>query len=407
MIDVEDIDLENMVRGRQLLPSIITIDTEFVHDPEKLPGENCEYFTTEIDSYRRSDRQWPHQLTVINKTGRVADAYLLGMKEEKRFEKWFGRIEPGRTWQTPTLGGLLWQFRSPFTGEMIGMFMGQQNNSERYTLTDEFRQGWLKYQNQFAVRSSTTRFSPLRIIGERRSSTPEQDDQAFVTATTVRRDLSKEVFNGLKNRILRDVEIAGVLLRWSGANRILSNYYGEGAADIRSLTIYADHMEVSDRLRFPRANVTIYARELAFTGIGCIDTTPLPDSARAESEYLTQDPLDPTNARAPANAEGRPTYTAKYGAKGEPGGNITLYVQRVTDEPGNTSRRRFICRGGKGQGGEAGGLKAYVVKDGYPANYGPLTPITADNVRDFFEDKNTDKDKCSKYRWPGGAHSPG
>jgi hypothetical protein len=206
-----------------------------------------------------------------------------------------------------------------------------------------------------------TRFSPLRIIGERRSSTPDRDDQAFITATTVRRDLSKEVFNGLKNRVLRDVEIAGVVLRWSGANRVLRNYYGEGAADIRSMTIYADRMEVSDHLRFPRANVTIYARELALTGIGCIDTTPLPYAARAESEYLTQDPLDPTNARAPADAQGNPTCRAKDGTKGEPAGNITLYVQRVIDEPGNTSRKRFICRGGKGQPGEAGGQRPEAV----------------------------------------------
>jgi hypothetical protein len=285
--------------------------------------------------------------------------------------------------------------------EAIAEILVRNGTEPPVILTDEFRQGWLKCQSQFAVRSSAARFSPLRIIGERRSSTPARDDQAFITATTIRRDLSKEVFNGLKNRVLRDVEIAGMVLRWSGANRVLGNYYGEGAADIRSLTIYADRMEVFDRLRFPRANVTIYARELAFTGIGCIDTTPLPYAARAQSEYLTQDPLDPTNAKAPADAEGNPTYTAKDGAKGEPGGNITLYVQRVIDEPGNTSRKRFICRGGKGQAGEAGGLKAYVVKDGYPANYGPLKPITHDEVSSFFKEKNCGRDECWRYRWHG------
>src|SRR5277367_501500 len=91
------IDVEMMVSGGQTLPSIITIDTEFVRDPEKQPGPKCGDFIAEIDSYRRSGGQWPHQqLTVINETGRVADAYLLGMKEEKRFEKCLGRIEPGQ-----------------------------------------------------------------------------------------------------------------------------------------------------------------------------------------------------------------------------------------------------------------------------------------------------------------------
>jgi hypothetical protein len=165
-------------------------------------------------------------------------------------------------------------------------------------------------------------------------------------------------------------------------------------------------MEVSDHLRFPQANVTIYARELALTGIGCIDTTPLPYAARAESEYLTQDPLDPTNARAPADAQGNPTYRAKDGAQGEPAGNITLYVQRVIDERGNASRKRFICRGGKGQAGEAGGLKQYVAKDGYPDQYGPLKPIAHNEVSEFFKEKNCGRDECWRYRWPGGVDWP-
>jgi hypothetical protein len=383
------------------LPSTITIDAAFVRDPPGVAGPAPKLLDF-LDAYQRSGGQWPYQLQVINKTERFVDAYLLGMKEEKRSEHLWGRLEPGQTSQFPAGALQLWQFRSPLTGEIIGMIKTRPIQSDSYTLTDEFCQGWLKYQNEI----SSERFSPLRIIGERRSSTPSRDDQAFITATTVRRDLSKDVFNGLKNRVLRDVEIAGVLLRWSGANQLLSDYYGEEVADIRSLTIYADRMEVSDHLRFPRANVTIHARELAFTGIGCIDTTPLTYPARAESDYLTNDPLDPTNTNAPADAEGNPTYVAKDGAKGEPGGNITLYVRRLFDEPGNTSTKRLICHGGKGQAGEAGGLKAYVAKDGYPAQYGPLPPITANDVRDFFQNNNCGRDPCWRYRWPGGVDWP-
>ena len=261
----------------------------------------------------------------------------------------------------------------------------------------------------WATDTSTQDLHPLtdefRQIRERRKSTPGPDDQMFLTATTVRQDSSKATFNGLKNRTLRDVKIAGPLLRWSGSNRILANYYGEQAADTRSLTIYADRMEVADRLRFPRADVTIHARELVFTGIGCIDTTPLPYAARAESEYLTEDPEDLTNARAPADAEGRPTYRAADGAKGEPGGNITLYVRRLIDDD-DTKKTRFICRGGKGQQGEAGGLKAYVAKDGYPDKYGPLKAITAEDVGSFFQEKNCGPDPCWRCRWPGGVDWP-
>jgi hypothetical protein len=124
----------------------------------------------------------------------------------------------------------------------------------------------------------------------------------------------------------------------------------------------------------------------------------------AESKYLTQDPLDPTNASAPADAQGRPTYIAQDGAKGEPGGSITLHVRRLIDEDGK--KKRFICRGGKGQEGEAGGLKAYVVKDGYPDKYGQLAPVTAKNVEDLFQDNNCNKDPCWRYRWPGEVTGP-
>ncbi len=247
-------------------------------------------------------------------------------------------------------------------------------------------------------------FSPLRLIGERRRSTPGPDDQMFLTATVVREDFSKETYNGLKHRTLRDVEIAGPLLRWSGSNRVLGSYYGEQVADIRSLTIYADRMEVADRLRFPRAKVTIHARELAFTGIGCIDTTPLDHAVRAESEYLTDDPEDLTNTRAPADAEGRPTSLAADGARGEPGGSITLHVRHLIDDDGK--KTRFICRGGKGQQGEAGGLQAYVAKEGYPEKYGPLNPVTADDVKNFFQEKNCGPDPCWRYRWPGEVDWP-
>ncbi len=386
--------------------SSFTIDTALLRTRAK-PASGYEACIARA-AVARQENKYPgapppsFQLKVINNTDRTADAYLLGPNDERKF----GRIEPGQTWQIEVVSDQFWQFRT-LSGEVIGLMMTLARSWEQletFTLTDEFRLSWKAHQEQSAA--SRSGFKPLRLIGERRKSTPGPDDQMFLTTATVREDFEKETFNGVNNRKLRDLQIAGPLLRWSGSNRILANYYGEQAADTRSITIYADRMEVADRLRFPRADVTIHARELVFTGIGCIDTTPLPYVARAESEYLTQDPEDLTNARAPADAEGRPTYLPADGAKGEPAGRITLHVRRLIDHDG--TKKRFICRGGKGQQGEAGGLKAYVVKDGYPKTYGPLAAVTADDVKNLFQDRNCGKDPCSIYRWPpGGADGPG
>jgi hypothetical protein len=395
---------ERVIGEISYVPSF-AIDTAFVRNPRR-PVPSYDDFSARAKAWSEAQgEEWREQLEVTNQTDRAADAYLLEAKGEKQF----ARIEPGKTWRIAVERGQLWQFRNA-SGEILGMVIVATQrirfnwSIEKLTLTDEFRLSRKAYQLRPAGPSSQPAFAPLRLIGERRKSTPGPSDQMFLTATTVREDFSKDTFNGLKNRKLRDVEIAGPLLRWSGANRVLANYYGEQAADIRSLTIYADRMEVADRLRFPRAKVTIHARELVFTGIGCIDTTPLPHAARAESEYLTEDPEDLTNARAPADAEGRPTYRAADGAAGEAGGSITLHVRRLIDDDG--TKKRFICRGGKGQQGEAGGLKAYVAKDGYPKKYGPSAPVTADDVKNLFQEKNCGPDPCWRYRWPGGADWP-
>ena len=272
--------------------STLTIDTAFVRD--KLGSD--------VDGVPEAD-----SFAVTNQTEFFVDAYRISGERED----WEQRIEPGESARFSTRSWQLWQFRSTFANEIIGMVVSPRPGRISATLTDEFRQDWLKYQKQSAEASSTARFAPLRVIGEQRGSTPAPEAQSFITATTVRREFQKAVFNGVKNQVLRDVEISGVLLRWSGSSAILREYYGEHVTDIRSLTIYADRMEVGDHLHFPRTDVTIYARELAFTGIGCIDTTPRPSALRAASEYLTKDPLDPTNAGAPADSEGKPTYEAK------------------------------------------------------------------------------------------------
>jgi hypothetical protein len=194
--------------------SIFTIDMAFVRNLLRATP-SYEAFAARVAEHSRVfHKEWGRQLKVINNTDLVAEAYLLGVKGERRFSQ----IEPRQTWQIAVEPRQLWQFRSPFSGEIIGMVVvttregeGFSSVIETVTLTDEFRQAREAYQARSGAASPKPSFAPLRLIGERRKSTPGLDDQMFLTATVVRQDFSKETFNGLPNRVLRDVEIAGPL----------------------------------------------------------------------------------------------------------------------------------------------------------------------------------------------------
>jgi len=296
--------------------------------------------------------------------------------------------------------------RAALTGELLGMFVTGLTPTQEMRITPAFRDDLYKMRSQGLLPKMP--FAPFRTLGLRRGSNPTRDDQAFITATTVRTEFSKANFNGLKGRVLRDIEIAGVLLRWSGSNPILRNYYGAGnAANFKSIKIFADRMTVEDHLHFPGTDVTIYARELEFSGPGCIDTTPLPFDAKAQSEFLTKDPDDDrTNDQMPADKDGKPTYLARDGAQGQKAGDINLHFWRLIDEPGNPATKRFICRGGKGQAAEAGGSKAYVKKDGYLQTYTESPSFTAQEVEQFFEEKTRRGGRCYNWRWPGEVDWP-
>jgi len=263
------------------LPPVVTLDLATVargQEPDALPS--VAEFCGRLPSLR-ADPSGVCRLQVRNETIHVACAWVL----DRAGGRELGRIAPGETWAHPCEPAQLWHFRTP-SGLTLGVFRhfewGRKEPPIDVALTTGFLDTWQTYQQQPARTKSKRGPGPLRLIGEQRASTPGADDQRFISASTVRLDISKEPFNGVENREVRDVEIAGSLLRWSGANRILSGYYGESnAADIRSLTIFCDRMEVADNLRFPRTNVTIHARELVFTGAGRIDTTrpfPIPSA---------------------------------------------------------------------------------------------------------------------------------
>lgn len=439
--------------ARDALPPIVTIDLATVAAASD-PGVMTAREFLDLLPDLRADSESLRMLRVTNDTIDVAEAWVLDPTGGRMID----RIGPGESWEHPTQPRLLWHFRTPM-GLTLGAFcessrertrrLGETSRRLELELAGEvarstggaanpaafraelrkrvqegvraaarapaevtLRRGYLEarraFQQRPIPRGDGRGLSPLRLIGERRSSTPGPDDRAFISVSTVRLDISTEPFNGLENREVRDIEIAGPLLRWSRANPILSGYYGESnAADIRSLTIYCDRMEVADHLRFPRTHVTIYARELVFTGHGKIDTTPLPYPGRATSKYLTEHPDDPTLANVPADAQGNPTYRAADGHKGEPGGNVTVFARALSyeEDPSNTAPwLRFFTRGGKGQQGEAGGLKAYVRGEGQPETYGPLPPVTADQVTRAF--KEYFKLDCWHFRWPGNVDWP-
>ena len=391
--------------------SQLAIDSDFVRTAERA-AYGYENFKTRL-KYLNLKRDF---LKVVNSSGRVANVYLL----DKDKEHHLARLEKGQLWTTDDERGQFYQFREPDSNEIIGMYMiagagdvSYNDCVETFVLTDTFLEGRRQYQARQAAKTVTVPAQPAQLIGQKRQSTPAQDDQLFITANTVREEFISEPFNGLRNRVVRDVEIAGPTLIWNTSNPVLATYFGKTtASDFRTLTICADTMVVETGLHFPGTNVIIHARELIFNKGGSINTTPLPHAAdRAESKFLTVDPDDQTNAGAPANEDGEPTYQAADGANGESGGNITLYVHRISlpdDAFGMPDKRttRFTCRGGKGQAAEPGGLKKYQASGGAAEVYGKTSPVLSEQLKKLLDHVGLFGPWTQQCVWPGGVSQP-
>src|SRR5690349_6857231 len=225
------------------LPLVLTIDVALVASTLGPHYSRSKQFLDELPSLKQ---RGANELRVTNATSHVATVWLLDPEGNHPM----GEIAFGENWEHPSKEGLLWYFRTR-SGEPLGMLVhpipkvlpDDPKPPFQVKLTTDFLEAWRAGQ---AKKSGIDKrgLGPLKLIGEKRSSTPGPDDQIFISVSTVGLDISEEPFNGLEKREVRDVEIAGAMLRWSSGNRILSGYYGKNnAADIRSLTIFCDRME--------------------------------------------------------------------------------------------------------------------------------------------------------------------
>jgi hypothetical protein len=401
--------------------STLPIDATFVRNA---PRQTISYENFKIRV--RASQKWQNFVNVTNNSGQAAKVYLLEAAREYQLAE----LNNGQTWKTEVELGWTFQCRNQ-SDEMIGMTVvaaagdpSFDNCTETLVLTETFLDEWRLYKARQAKPKVVVPVGPARLIGAKRQSTPPPTDPMFITASTVREDFVPEAFtdpanmvvrqsfNGLANRVVRDVEIAGPTLLWSAGNPALAPYHGRNASDIRTLTICADRMEVDTELLFPRTNVIIHARELVFNQGGSINTTPLPHAAtHARSPYLTVDLDDRTNHGIPTDENGEPTYRAADGADGEPGGDITLCVRRITlpdDRFGKPDMKtpRFICRGGKGQAAEPGRLRKYEALGGAAKVYGKTSPILAEQLKQKLKQVSLIGPYEPEYRWPGEVAKP-
>jgi hypothetical protein len=395
---------------KDLAISILTIDVTFIRNAQRRTF-NYEDFKARIKL--SAGRNF---LKVTNFSGQRANVYLLETAREHQLQT----LEHGQTWKTEVERGQIFQCRNE-SGDTIGMTViaaagdpSFDDCTESLVLTENFLEELHLYQARQFKQEVVVSVGAPRLIGEKRQSTHPPTDPMFITASTVREDFVSASFNGLANRVVRDVEIAGPMLLWSAGNPVLAPYHGRNASDIRTLTICADRMEVDTQLLFPRTNIIIHARELVLNEGGSINTTPLPHAAtHAQSTYLTVDPDDRTKDGIPADENGDPTYRAADGAAGEPGGDITLYVRRLVlpeDRSGKPDMKtpRFICRGGKGQAAEPGGLTKYQASGGAAEVYGKTSPILAEQLKERLKKVGPfgPYPNQTEYRWPGEVSRP-
>jgi hypothetical protein len=172
---------------------------------------------------------------------------------------------------------------------------------------------------------------------------PTSDDYSTISITP---SASAQPFNG-NVQIVNQVEISGMSIKTSTDSSLASL---NNAQNIESLTIYADTVEIDQTLNLPQTTVTIYARNLIFSGAAArIVTTPV------------------FKQNTPA--------TTLPGDKGLDGGSITLNIGSFKMQNGATTA--FDLTGCEGQPGGPGNTPITTNMSGTP--FDPFYPENASN----------------------------
>jgi len=226
--------------------------------------------------------------------------------------------------------------------QSTGLFSYVPHASDRFDLAVRITEGnggtWeVPTAQEFilAPSSAVAEFDILTSIGEK----PDKANRDYLDEIVTTRHYQQPIlFNGDNKSTTREVHISGITVNLipGDPNGLFERYgYSDANAlinsEIENLTIAAETLVIGGRLRLPKTNVTIFARNLEFRDspnvVAQIDTTPLPHLRVADAA--------------------RDGQRGKDGIKGEKGGDVTLHVDAIKIPDGNSIR--FVLRGSKGQ----------------------------------------------------------
>jgi hypothetical protein len=281
----------------------------------------------------------PARANLVNKAGVNVDVLWVG---PQGMEIKTCTIEPEPAPQGRVVAGQngeLYVARAADTGDILSMFV--LDGTRGWTISNSFRE---------QVAPSVRR--PAYDLLEIPQPLPDPKDGKYVRHCA--QDLSATAqLNGWE-RPVRRVTISGLELVLDANDRysVIRDYCNK--EDIQQVYILADTVVVRTGLRFPQADVSIFARDLRFEGPSAfIDTQPL------DSTYRDPSKID--------------------GDDGVKGGDINLFVEVLT--PDRTMSKHLRTTGARGQDPDEGG---YVVT----GTVKHLKPVTKEDWQDLFSYKN-------------------
>lgn len=333
----------------------------------------------------------PVTATFVNNTNMYVDLYWVDWGGSQN--RYAGPLAPGGRHDQGSYTDHVWSVRATFTGELLAMYVLGSEPTQTLSISGAYL---AREAESCPLPSPLPPIQSVALVGEvRERPRPESRDYIVISEHD---NLEKAQFNTRPKVATRTVKISGAKLIWDKLDDQygLMSYQGDGVLDLEALEIYADHVVIASPLRFPRTNVTIYARELEFKGDGKIDTTPIAYKSAARSPNRTDDDK-------PAN------YQAANGLPGEPGGDLRLFVRKLTLPKSSEAKKRFIAHGSPGQQAEPGGLPPYKPKgDDQPSveTGKTLPPITNGAIHSAINAAFMAAKQPYDWRWPGNVDWP-